>query len=199
MKDCLEAWALGCGVRVDFCLDPAAGPWHDLTAYSGIVVARENRTDPPSSGAVWATRMHEEAISGFVDKGGALVVLHAGLASYPQAGPWFDTVRGAFLYHPPEHPSFSVRRAGAEHPALSRFAAFEATDEMYFVKIDSARTTPLLEAWSPDYGSSCASWAHEQGRGKVFCLTPGHRAEVTADSAYRRTLDAGLRWALGLG
>jgi hypothetical protein len=34
------------------------------------------------------------------------------------------------------------------------FVGFELTDEMYFVRVDSARTTRLLEIAHPDYGTS---------------------------------------------
>jgi type 1 glutamine amidotransferase len=75
----------------------------------------------------------------------------------------------------------------------------EIEDEMYFVRVDSSRTTVLLESSSPDHGSSCAAWAHELGRGRVFCFTPGHRPEVLAATGYRQILSQGLRWALRSG
>jgi type 1 glutamine amidotransferase len=64
--------------------------------------------------------------------------------------------------------------------------------------VDSARTTKLLELAHADYGTSCAAWAHEAGKGRVFCFTPGHTDEVLNDPGYLGVLERGLRWALRL-
>jgi type 1 glutamine amidotransferase len=69
---------------------------------------------------------------------------------------------------------------------------------MYFVRVDSTETTILMESWSRDYGSSAAAWAHQIGKGRVFCFTPGHREEVLAGAAYLTVLKNGIRWAAGM-
>ncbi len=202
MVEALEAAARSLGLTVDPFEDPLALPWDRLQPYRAIVVAREDRVAPAESKEVWAGSRHETALAGFVRAGGALLVLHAGLASYPTDGPWFDTVRGAFQFHPSEHPHFSVRARHAApstpspHPILEGFSPFEIQDEQYFVRVDSARTTCLLDVASSDYGSSCAAWAHSVGTGRVFCLTPGHNPPVLANPSYRMVLARGFRWAL---
>jgi len=35
-----------------------------------------------------------------------------------------------------------------------------------------------LKAWSKEFGTTIAGWAHKHGQGKVVCLTPGHTREV---------------------
>lgn len=126
-----------------------------------------------------------------------MIGLHNGLASYDAEGAYYQTVRGGFQYHPKEHAWFQVRALAGDHPLLAGFRGFELKDEMYFVRVDSARTTRLLELAHPDYGTSCAAWAHTVGTGRVFCFTPGHTAEVLNDPEYRRFLEHGMRWALG--
>ena len=81
-------------------------------------------------------------------------------------------------------------------PSSPGSKTFELKDEMYFVHVLSSRTTRLLELVHADYGTSCAAWAHEAGRGRVFCFTPGHTTEVLNDPGYTGFLDRGLRWAL---
>jgi type 1 glutamine amidotransferase len=179
-------------------VDPALLPWEKLADFSALIVAREARVAPKESDAAWNTERHEKAIEDFVTAGGALLGLHAGLASYGRDGLYTHTIRGGFIHHPSEHPLFQVRPTGAAHPLLQGVKPMSFTDEMYFVRIDSADTTLLLESVSPDYGSSAASWAHAHGEGRVFCFTPGHRAEVLADAAYLLYLGRGLRWALGI-
>jgi len=163
---------------------------------AALVMAKENRVTPAESNAVWATGRHETAIAEFAAPGGAVIGLHNGLASFDMEGAHCQTVRGGFQYHPKEHPRFQVRALPVDHPILAGFKGFELKDEMYFVRVDSVRTTRLLELAHADYGTSCAAWAHEVGKGRVFCFTPGHTAEVLNDPGYRALLDRGLRWAL---
>ncbi len=200
MKAALERAAAALGVGLQVFTDPAALPWEALGGFRGLVMAKENRVEPTKSPAVWATPRHETAIAEFAAAGGAVIGLHNGLASYDEKGAYASTVRGSFQYHPREHPRFTVRAvadpAAARHPAVAGFRPFELADEMYFTRVDSRRTTRLLELAHPDYGTSCAAWAHETGSGRVFCFTPGHTEEVLTSPGYGATLLAGLRWAL---
>ncbi|HET6451383.1 MAG TPA: ThuA domain-containing protein [Spirochaetia bacterium] len=186
-------------VGLDVFTDTGALPWGSLAGYRALIMAKENRVAPAESDAVWATPAHESAIAEYAAAGGAVVALHNGLASFGETGAYFATVRGSFQFHPREHPRFAVRAMAADHPAAAGFQPFDLTDEMYFVHVEASRTTRLLEVVHPDYGSSCAAWAHETGRGRVFCFTPGHTVEVLGSPGYRATLETGLRWALRLG
>ncbi len=198
MKTALARAAEALGFDLEVFTDAAGLPWDALQGYRALVMAKENRVAPAESPAVWATARHELAIADFAAAGGALIALHNGLASFDEKGAYYATVRGSFQYHPREHPRFTVRALEAGHPAAAGFRPFELKDEMYFVHVDSARTTKLLELYHPDYGTSCAAWAHETGKGRVFCFTPGHTEEVLNDPGYRAALETGLRWALRL-
>jgi type 1 glutamine amidotransferase len=198
MRHILERLAASLGCTLEAFTDTALLPWHALGDYHGLAVAKENRVAPTQSAAVWATPEHEAAIADFAEAGGAVIGLHNGLASYDEAGRYWQTVRGGFQFHPREHPRFAVRPLHPDHPIVAGFRPFELKDEMYFVRVDSARTTKLLELAQADYGSSCAAWAHETGKGRVFCFTPGHTDEVLNNPGYLGVLERGLRWALRL-
>jgi uncharacterized protein len=193
MRAALEATA-GSDARIDFFADPLAAPWERLHDYGVLVMAREGRVAPRESKTLWFSERHEQAIAAFVRAGGGLVALHAGLASYAHAGPYGSTLHGTFLMHPEQQPEFRVRSTGAAHALLEGFSEVSFRDEMYFVRVDSADITRLLESSAPDYGSSTTAWAHACGAGRVFCFTPGHRAEVLADPAYRRFVANGILW-----
>jgi type 1 glutamine amidotransferase len=198
MRDSLSQAAGRIGFELRIFTDPAELPWDSLGDYRGLIMAKENRIAPAESNAVWATGKHESVIAGFAADGGAVLALHNGLASYDAEGAYFRTVRGGFQFHPKDHPRYQVRALPVDHPILAGFKVFELKDEMYFVRVDSSRTTRLVELAHADYGTSCAAWAHEVGRGRVFCFTPGHTAEVLNDPGCTRLLDQGLRWALRL-
>jgi len=183
---------------MDVFTDPRGVPWKEISRWNAIVMAREGRIAPPDP-KVWFTDDHQKALASFVHSGGALVALHAGLASYGHDGDYGRTIHGSFINHPVEHPEFRLRLAPARHEISRDVEEFSIRDEMYFVRIDSAETTVLLESFSPDYGSSAAAWAHTAGRGRVFCFTPGHREEVLSHSGYRDVLARGLRWAAARG
>jgi hypothetical protein len=90
-----------------------------------------------------------------------------------------------------------VAREGRVAPRESKTLWFTERHERAiaaFVRVDSADTTRLLESSAPDYGSSTTARAHACVAGRVFCFTPGHRAEVLADPAYRRFLTNGIQW-----
>jgi uncharacterized protein len=198
MRSALEAAVDSQDARIDFFTDPSAVPWEKLSDYALLVIAREGRMTPKESNAVWNTERHEKVIAEYVGAGGGLVGLHAGVASYAHAGAYGRTLHGTFFIHPEEHPEFCVRSTGASHVLLQGFREMKFRDEMYFVRVDSADTTRLLESISPDYGSSTAAWAHTCGKGRVFCFTPGHRNEVLADPAFRGFLSRGIQWVRGL-
>jgi type 1 glutamine amidotransferase len=165
MQEMLQQVGSSSEVEVRFFTDPTLLPWDSLRDFRALIMVKENRTMPAESNAVWATPKHEAAIAAFAAAGGAVIGLHNGLASYDTNGAYFNTVRGSFQYHPKEHPRFQVRAMGgatggappsalrgalrgaetAAHALLAGFATFELTDEMYFVRVDSARTTRLLE------------------------------------------------------
>ncbi len=196
MQDTLRHAADLIGVELKVFTEPAPLPWDSLRDFRGLIMVKENRVAPAESNAVWATAKHEAVIAQFAAQGGAVIGLHNGLSSYDAEGAYYQTVRGGFQYHPKEHPRFQVRALAGDHPLLAGFTGFELKDEMYFVRVDSSRTTRLLELSHPDYGTSCAAWAHMVGTGRVFCFTPGHTTEVLNNPGYQRFLQLGLRWAL---
>ena len=185
------------GASIDTFGDPLGLPWESLSQWDMVIVGREGRRSPKTSQDVWFASFHGHQLSEFVQSGGALVALHAGIASYGHAGEYGRLIHGSFAYHPEEHPEFQLLRTRATHEITEGVAEFSIRDEMYFVRIDSKETNVLLKTYCADYGSSAAAWAHSAGKGRVFCFTPGHRDEVFANPGYRTILARGLRWASG--
>ena len=179
--------------------DPLRLQWNRLADYTALVVAREARVTPQESKDVWVNPQHERAIAEYVEGGGSLVVLHAGLASYDPEGAYVGITRGYFLMHPAEHPRFAVSPRPEAKEAGFEIDTFEIEDEMYFVKVDSGRTHRLFESSCADFGLSCAAWAHTAGKGRVFCFTPGHTEQVLHHPSYRAIVQRGMKWATDRG
>jgi type 1 glutamine amidotransferase len=182
--------------RADFFTEPEAFPWAVLDAYSVVVVAKEARPNPKESAAIWSTEETEGALSQFVERGGALLVLHSGLSSYTPGGTYSRLTRGRFLFHPQEHPRFLIQETVPGGTEFQKFAPFEVEDEMYFVYVNSENTEILLRTYSADYGSSAAAWRHVHGKGRVFCYTLGHRPEVLNRLEHRGLIRQALTWLL---
>jgi len=183
------------GAEGAFFSDPETFPWRGLGAYDLVIIAKDARAKPDVSEARWSGEANEGPLAAYVKGGGRLFALHNGLACYDPSGTFSRLVRGRFLFHPPEHPRFVVRSVDEKLPFNGQ-PPFEIVDEMYFVYIDSAKTEVLLQTYSPDYGSSAAAWRHHDGKGGVFCFTPGHNERVLANPAYHKIVIGGLQWLL---
>ena len=184
------------GMAWDSHTDPLAAPWDALAGYDILLMAAGERLEPRITNEVWTTPYHERTVREFVSGGGGLVSLHAGLAHRP-GGAFAEVARGRFLFHPAEHPLYTVHPDAGAFDWFGTDASFSLRDEMYFVKVDSASTRVLMHSRCDDYGSSPAAWAHEYGKGRVFAFTPGHNTGVMENPAYRRILGRGLDWCLG--
>ena len=47
-------------------------------------------------------------------------------------------------------------------------------------------------------GDYAISWCREEGKGKVFYTSLGHKKEVWEDERFQKHLVGGLKWAMGL-
>jgi hypothetical protein len=118
MRRILEQLAASLGCALQAYTDTTLLPLDSLSAYDGLVMAKENRVTPAQSAAVWTTPRHEAAIAEFAEAGGALIGLHNGLASYEETGRYWQTVRGGFQFHP-RHPG--CRRQVRGPPIVAAF------------------------------------------------------------------------------
>ncbi|TVQ27666.1 MAG: hypothetical protein EA382_03200 [Spirochaetaceae bacterium] len=198
MRETLGAVFDAIDVQPVFFPDPMRVPWDDLDQFAVLCVARcgsFHDGDPE-----WNTEKREQRIERFVHRGGGLLALHAGLANYEWDRPYVRTVRGRFLFHPAEHPEFSVsprrsaRSDGENVAAPFELAELTIRDEMYFVRVDVEHTTVLMDATHPQYGRTAAAWAHPHGQGKVVAYTPGHTDAVLKNAGFRRTVGSAVRW-----
>ena len=136
----------------------------------------------------------ERRIQNFVETGGALFLMHAGVTIRSENAILADVARGMFIMHPPACP-FTLAFDDTDD-AIARQAAYEVNDELYHVTTDASTTRVFAWAHSKQYGTHIAGWAHSYKRGKVAVFTPGHAHDVIASDAYQTTIKHVSQWLI---
>ncbi len=135
------------------------------------------------------------ALTAWVEGGGALVLLHGGMAAFGANTIYHDLAGADFTGHPPKMP-FAVRTVDREHQITRRTSeSFTTEDELYTVAPRGDFHT-LLEA-NHQGKPVPLSWAKTVGKGRVFYLGLGHDAVALANPHFLDLTCHGTRWALG--
>lgn len=161
-----------------------------------VILNKENRINPTDPNVnLWMTPDLETQITDYVRCGGSWLAWHAGLASYPEEGPFGTMLKGMFKFHPRINKPVTYNFRGQEPIGLGKPMHFETIDEHYFVECDLENTQVFLESTSMD-GKSLAGWAHHYGDGRVLCMTPTHRREGLTHPEMIRLLQNSISWLL---
>ena len=75
------------------------------------------------------TPEQEFALFNFVEEGGGLVPVHAGIAMFSNSDAYYSLVGGTFKSH--GIGTFSTKVVNPDHPAIQGLASFESWDETY--------------------------------------------------------------------
>ena len=136
----------------------------------------------------------ESALLDFVEDGGALVTIHAGIAMFANSDAYINLVGGTFKSH--GIGTFTTRRLKPDHPAIKGLEPFESWDESYIHMRHNPDKTVLavheeagrVEPWT---------WVREHGEGRVFYTAWGHNDSTWSNPGFHRLVEQGLRWAVG--
>lgn len=191
-----EAIAGEIDADIEFITVPDSVEWNRLDDYSVFILAKTANENPEDSD-IWMTEEYERKIVEYVVNGGSIFVLHSGLPGYQKAKDYRHMVKGHFLHHPEEHQRITVRPVSDNFGLTGGISAFEIVDEQYFVDCDVLDTHVFLEAESDQFGKCVGGWAHEYGKGRVCCLTPGHTLEVLSKPMMQKVMINGLKWCMG--
>lgn len=161
----------------------------------------------------------------WVNRGGAVIGIHAATDSMHATPEYARMMGGAFDFHGKQAVG-EVKAMDPAHPGASGWGAARSLhEEFYIFKLyDRSRVRSILsmdrrpadgrgEAGAP--GHFPVSWARSQGEGKIFYTALGHREDVwdpvatppgTTERmnspeiahAFQAHLLGGIRWALGL-
>ena len=156
-----------------------------LKAYDGIF---NYTTDRDITESQW------EALAGFVRGGGAYIGIHNATDTFENKQEALRLIGGHFITHPPQL-DIPVEIVDPDHPVTQGVRPFTVFDELY-----------VLESWPEDYhllartptaDGQPIAWVREEGKGRVFYLSPGHNAAIFDDPDYAKFLRRGAQWATG--
>jgi hypothetical protein len=138
--------------------------------------------------------------------GKAFVGMHAATDTFYK-WPEFGKLIGGYFDGHPWHQKVTVKVERTDHPATRHLgSSFEITDEIYqfrewsregkevLLSIDNASVDVNRgKRADKDYA---VAWTRQEGEGRVFYTSLGHRNEVWRDPRYQQHLVGGIAWAM---
>lgn len=137
------------------------------------------------------------ALIDFVESGKSLVGIHNATDSFTKDPEFVALIGGRFRTHPAPL-DIATEIVDKAHPITQGVGDFTLNDELYlFADYDPARVHLLAQTRSyPDDGPIPVSWTREQGAGRVFYISLGHRPETFANPNFLTFFKNGVEWAL---
>ncbi len=169
------------------------------------VLFNNNTGEPFSDPALRASLL------AFVRNGGGVVGLHAATDGFHE-WPEFGEMMGGYFVNHPWNESVTLLIEEADHPITASFddSRHVVADEIYQFRDpysrERQRVLISLDTASLDLGRDgvqrpdldfAVSWIREEGSGRVFYSSLGHRFEVFTDPAILRHWLAGIQYAMG--
>jgi type 1 glutamine amidotransferase len=161
-----------------------------------------------TTGELPVTEEGKAAFLAWLRGGKAFIGMHSATDTFYR-WPEFGKMIGGYFDGHPWHQKVTVKVEDTEHPATRHLgSSFEITDEIYqfrewsregkhvLLAIDNA-SIDTSRGKRPDNDYAVA-WTREEGRGRVFYTSLGHRDEVWRDPRYQQHLIGGITWALRL-
>ena len=140
------------------------------------------------------TPEQERALFNFVEKGGGLVPVHAGIAMFSNSDAYYSLVGATFKSHGVG--TFSTRIIQPDHPAIQGLSSFESWDETYVHMRHNPDKTVLSVQEENGYEEPW-TWVRTHGEGRVFYTAWGHDERTWTNPGFLALLERGIRWAAG--
>ncbi|MBX2821379.1 MAG: ThuA domain-containing protein [Rhodothermaceae bacterium] len=140
------------------------------------------------------TPEQERALFNFVEQGGGLVPVHAGIAMFSNSDAYYSLVGATFKSH--GEGTFSTRVVQPDHPAIQGLDSFESWDETYVHMRHNPDKTVLSVQEENGYEEPW-TWVRTHGDGRVFYTAWGHDERTWTNPGFLALLERGIRWAAG--
>lgn len=162
-----------------------------LSDYPVVLVCRSNSQSDEEK-AYWMNEHVQQAFEHYVERGGALLAVHAGTAGYDKEEGLFRRLLGGVFTHHPEACEVTIR-PDKQHPIAAGIEEFAVHDEHYFMEWEDP-VADLIMTTVSEHGAQPGGWTRTYGRGRVAVLTPGHELGVWTHPMYVRLLRNALYW-----
>ncbi|MFF5788735.1 ThuA domain-containing protein [Streptomyces sp. NPDC012693] len=147
----------------------------------------------------------QTAFEQYVQGGGGYVGIHAA-ADTEYDWPFYEGLAGALFHSHPAIQPATVKVENRAHDATAHLGrTWQRTDEWYNYRTNprtTARVLASLDESSYSGGNMAGdhpiAWCKDYQGGRAFYTGGGHTDESYGDSAFRRHLLGGIRWAAGL-
>ncbi|MEC0239387.1 ThuA domain-containing protein [Paenibacillus dokdonensis] len=164
-----------------------------LQEYPVLLISKSNRVSAEEE-APWISLQMEQMLQSYVNRGGALLVIHSGTVGYKDSQVMRELVGAVFNHHPEQCP-VTIKPVD-EHPIAQGIHEFTIKDEHYFVDVTAGHDKDIFLSTSSEHGQQPGGWTRQQGAGCVCVLTPGHNQEVWLHPEYQKLLRQSLEWCL---
>jgi type 1 glutamine amidotransferase len=164
-----------------------------------------------NTGEPFADPTLRASLLAFVRGGGGVIGLHAATDGFFE-WPEFGEMMGAYFKNHPWNEEVTLLIEEPDHPITTAFDSFSyaVADEIYqfrepysrdrlrvLISLDTARLDLEREAVQREDRDFAIAWIREEGAGRVFYSSLGHRFEVFTDPTILRHWLAGIQYALG--
>lgn len=168
-----------------------------LRAYDTVIIAKGNALVNGNQHAWFddgVTLVGPSGYREYVENGGSLLALHAGISFTREDCPEMtDFLGAAFLMHPKQCP-VEIRLTLPGHPVCEGVSDFRIRqDEHYFIERTEGEGAVFAESVSA-HGVQPAGIARTLGKGRLCLLTPGHNMYVYQNPMFQRLLLNAVEW-----
>jgi type 1 glutamine amidotransferase len=147
----------------------------------------------------------------FVRGGGGVIGLHAATDGFFE-WPEFGEMMGAYFVNHPWNEEVTLRIEESDHPITAAFdsSSYVVADEIYqfrepysrdrlrvLISLDTARLDLERDGVQRADRDFAVAWIRDEGAGRVFYSSLGHRFEVFTDPTILSHWLAGIQYALG--
>ena len=170
-----------------------------IKSYDAMIIAKGNAINAANS-APWfeptVTECGPKEIAEYVENGGGLVALHAGLCIGKGQVPAYTNLVGSYFLDHPLREMTHVHVVG-DHPIVEGVQDFSERDEHYQIAVTEQSAEVFLVTSSEHGGVFPSGYAFERGAGRVVGLTPGHTLAVWSNPEFHKLLKNAIRWSVG--
>ena len=135
------------------------------------------------------------ALTGFIERGGGLVVLHCSSAAFQNSEEYIKLVGGAFKSH--GLTSFSTVRLVPNHPALQNVPSFTSEDETYVHTKHNPVDRTVLEVRRDGTHDEPYTWVRPYGKGRIYYTAWGHDMRTWNNEGFQKQVVQATLWASG--